>query len=486
MRPVRLRWQLAAGMALVALTLMGAATVILAARSDDLRRTEATIGVQRDAEVLAAQVEPRLETNRPFGQLLTSTGSRLAEVVDGAGRRLAGDDFAGEPRIADAVSDAINEIGVSSLDDDRGGVAVAGRAIGIEPVLVDDELRGVIVVGEDLPQRHGWRSLYGMDALAAGLLAMAAAALGWWLAGRITRPLQHLTDQARALVLGSPARSGRGAPRPHIAEVAVLSAAFDDIASRIAHERSSRDHIDGELRRLSHEMRTPLTTLRLRLDDRLDIADESEGQRCGRADAPVIVGQLDRLDRLGDELSRLRLQRDEFSVVDVSVTAQAVVSRLRPLADWGRVELTVDSRAPSRAALTFADPVASADAIANVVGNAIKFSPRNGRVRVRVLANPDGVCVEVADTGPGIAAPLRSVIVHAGVRVLGRHHVVGTGQGLAIVAATLDRCGGRLELTDNPGGGALVRLLFPHPAIERSPLPGREADIRPSQPAHAV
>jgi len=95
------------------------------------------------------------------------------------------------------------------------------------------------------------------------------------------------------------------------------------------------------------------------------------------------------------------------------------------------------------------------------VENAIKYSTRGSSVVVRVHRQDDWCVVEVTDRGPGIAPEHRDMILRPGVRVVGPNHVRGTGQGLAIVAATLDRHGGRLEIGDAAGGGAVIRLMLP-------------------------
>jgi signal transduction histidine kinase len=270
--------------------------------------------------------------------------------------------------------------------------------------------------------------------------------MGWWLAGRITRPLQHLTEQARSLVL-----SGAAQPPPasRITEVAVLGSALDLVGGRIRSEAERRDELELDLRRLSHEMRTPLTTIRLRLDD-LDAIDAHTLE--------VVGGQLDRMDRLAAQLSKLRHTRPEGETVDLGTLARVAVNRLRPLAEWGRVEIRLIADSPVEVVV---ERAAVEDAISNVVENAIKYSQRGSPVGVRVERRDDWCVVEVTDRGPGIAPEYRETILRPGVRITGPQNVRGTGQGLAIVAATLDRHGGRLEISDATGGGTVLRLLLP-------------------------
>ncbi len=461
MRTHRLRWQLAAGQALLALALLIGGTFVLANRTDNLRRTEATVGADHDAEVLAEQLAPKLAEHRKIDEELTSSDTRKVELTDVDGHHLSGDVLSSDPRIVAAVARSIDNLDPTAGSD---GIEVSGWAVGIQPVVHADELLGVVVVAEPAPSRRGWRQLYGLDPIAAAVLALLAAAMGWWLAGRITRPLARLTDGARSVLL-----SGTTDPLPpsRITEIAVLGAAFEHLAGGIRREASSRHELEVDLRRLSHELRTPLTTIRLQLDALSDTDDEAESPPTSavtsRTDETlgVINGQLDRLDRLSEQLSQLRHARPEATSVDLGHIAAAAVDRLRPLAEWGRIDLQLVTHGdtPVRAERDSLE-----DAISNLVENAIKHSPRASRVTVTTQGR-DGWCtLEVIDAGPGLAAGLRDVILRPGVRVVGSTIARGTGQGLAIVASTLDRLGGRLEIADAPGGGALIRMVLPHDA----------------------
>ena len=459
MRTHRLRWQLAAGQALLALALLIGGTIILANRTDNLRRSEATVGADHDAEVLAEQLGPKLADHRRIDEELTSSASRQVELTDVDGHHLSGDELASDPRIAAAIARSIDNLDPATGSD---GTAVGHWAVGIQPVVHDDELLGVVVVAEPAPSRRGWRQLYGLDPIAAAVLALLAAAMGWWLAGRITRPLSRLTDGARSVLL-----SGTTDPLPpsRITEIAVLGTAFEHLANGIRREESSRQELELDLRRLSHELRTPLTTIRLQLDALSDLDDEAEppspSAGTSRTDETldVINGQLNRIDRLSEQLSQLRHARPQATAVDLGHIAAAAVDRLRPLAAWGRVDLQLATHGDTS---VLAERDSLEDAISNLVENAIKHSPRASRVGVTSVGR-DGWCtLEVTDSGPGIAAGLRDVILRPGVRVVGPTILRGTGQGLAIVASILDRLGGRLEIADAPGGGAAIRMVLPH------------------------
>ena len=450
MKTHRLRWQLALAQATLALGLLLGGTVVLASNTDDLRRAEAAAGAQRDAAVLAAQVGPRLAAGRAIDAILATSASaeRKVQVVDPNGQSLGGDDLITLPHISDAVDEALNDI---SATPDEKGIGDGAAAIGIQPILVDDELEGVVVVTEVAPARRGWRELYGLDPWAAALLCAVAAAAGWWLAGLITKPLARLTDQARGLLLSG---ASPLAPSARITEVAVLGTAIERVGTKFAHESFVREQMEIDLRRIAHELRTPLTTIRLRLDELSDAdvhADDSELLNS-------VGGQLDRLDRLASQVSQLRHLGQEMVDVDVGKMATVVIARLRPVADWGRTELQLSMRADVH---ILAESDAFEDALSNVIENAIKHSPRGGRVRVVVGVREDEAVIEIGDVGPGIAPGLRDLVIRPGVRFTGSNRVPGTGQGLAIVAAAIDRIGGALELEDVVPHGTLVRMVLP-------------------------
>ncbi len=172
----------------------------------------------------------------------------------------------------------------------------------------------------------------------------------------------------------------------------------------------------------------------------------------------MILGQLDRLERLGNDLDEIRLDRVATSAVDLVAVVADTANRLRPLADWARIDLRVDATGP---VVVDGEAGPLGDVVVNLIENGLKYTPPGGQVRASVCDSADAAQIEVADTGPGIAAELVDTIVRPGVRASGDRTVPGSGQGLAIVAATVDRHGGTLELASTPTGGALIRVTLP-------------------------
>jgi signal transduction histidine kinase len=110
-----------------------------------------------------------------------------------------------------------------------------------------------------------------------------------------------------------------------------------------------------------------------------------------------------------------------------------------------------------------------AQTIANLVDNAIKYTPEGGTVRVRTVAGPEPA-LEVADDGPGIAPELREKALERFVRLQPDRSTPGNGLGLALVAAVAKLHGARLELADNAPGLKVVLRFRPAPALRAGAL----------------
>ena len=462
MRPIRLRWRLAASHAVLALVLVVFAGYRIEQKSRDASRAQATAGVERDAAVLAARAARVFKLTGSLADLIDDEnhGSRQAAIVSLDGGVLAGPPLTRDLRVQAAVQHVLRVGDPTTTSVRRGSVVAAS------PVVVDDVVSAVALESENVPNQSIGLAAQALSDWRGVAIVLAAALIGWFLAGRISRPIVALTEQARRVALG---HHEFDVPDSSLPEVATLAAAIAGISLR---ERKL-DDTDGErrqmlralARRLSHQLRTPLSILRLRLDD-LEDAGLSTDRRALVAD--VMSRQIDLLDELGDQLAPMDPMHWELTKapVDLSALVARVVARNRPLARWGGISLRVEHY--TRSAVVVGDENLLEDAVANVVQNAVKFTPHGGRIVVQIDIMPDSATVVVTDSGPGIQSGERSLILHPGVRGSAGSLAGGTGHGLALVADTLDRHGGHLEFDSARGGGAVVRLVLPidadHPA----------------------
>jgi signal transduction histidine kinase len=457
MRRLRLRWQLAASHAVLAIVLVAIAGNRIGAQAVRADRDHATAIAERDADVLAARSSRMVSDVDLLQEVLTDEqqGSRRAEFVSIDSAVKVGSDLAGSGPGATAAARVLTGGSPTIVQ------ASADDVIAASPVVVDSSLVGVALVAETVASHASWLGVFGRSGWIGGLVVIMAGLAGWFLAGVWSRPISALTDDVRGIALGSPiTASTRGA----IPEVDTLAAAIDGIAGR---ERRRVD-LDAEhatslrmlARQLSHQLRTPLTVLRLRLDDLSDPELPPEDRDVLTA---VVGDQIDQLDRLGEQLAGLDPTRWELDRrhVDVGAVVADVVRRNRPLARWGAVTLALEDPSAAAEATAWADPGVLDEAVANVIQNAIKYTPRGGRIDVSVQRARSEVVVTVSDTGPGIAAHEREHVLRSGGRGAASSIAPGTGHGLSVVTDAAQRHGGRVELADTPGGGATVRIVLP-------------------------
>jgi len=309
---------------------------------------------------------------------------------------------------------------------------------------------------------------FGVSSWLGILIVVFAAIVGWILASVLSRPIARLTDDVRQFALGAdlPATGPHAMP-----EVDTLTAAIHGIAERGRRDRSTdtdqRAALQSLSRRLSHQLRTPLTVLRLRLDA---LADPSLEPQRRAILVNVVADQIDRLDVLGEELATLDPTRWDLHLeaVDLALLVREIVQRNEPLANWGGVHIQMNG-AMRAGSTVLVDRRLVDDAVTNVVQNAIKYTPRGGRIDVAVECQAKEITVTVGDTGPGIRASERAHVLRSGVRGSARGLAPGTGHGLGLAADALQRHDGRVDLDETPGGGTIVRLILPTSALDPPP-----------------
>jgi signal transduction histidine kinase len=149
--------------------------------------------------------------------------------------------------------------------------------------------------------------------------------------------------------------------------------------------------------------------------------------------------------------------REAMTPVQLPALVAGMTELYEPLAEEKGIALEV---APSGVATIQGNKSLISQALANLLDNAIKYTPAGGAVRVAVEDTPSGVAVVVADNGPGIAADDRARVVERFVRLEASRNSPGTGLGLSLVAAVARMHDAKLELADN-NPGLRATLLFP-------------------------
>jgi len=294
-----------------------------------------------------------------------------------------------------------------------------------------------------------WRPFLGSLALAGVGGALLAVVLSYLLARRLTRPIAELSDATRRLTSGE---SGVAVPIRGNDELSDLGSAFNVMSGELERARESQRRF---LESVSHELKTPLTSIRGYAEALSEHAVPAS--EAGR----VIAAEANRLERLVlDLLDLARFRRAGFSVarepVDLAAVAEETVERHSPRARELSVAL---SSASTARACAIGDPDRILQATSNLIENALRLTPAGGCVTIE--ARPGQITVR--DTGPGLSP---ADVPHAFERFYlhGRYRSergVGSGLGLAIVEELLAAMGGTAHVSSAPGEGAEFTLRLP-------------------------
>ncbi len=284
--------------------------------------------------------------------------------------------------------------------------------------------------------------------IASGVAALLAAAVAALLARRLTQPLRRLGAAAGELAAG---RSPEPVPREGTEELDELALAFNGMSEQLA---LARDAERGVLLSISHDLRTPLTSIR-------GYAEGIEDGTIEPGEAAAVVGrEAGRLERqVGDLLALARLRQGVLEVrsepVDLAAVAREAEERLRPRAREAGVEVRVEGRpAPATG-----DHGRALQVVTNLLDNAIRVSPRAAAVTIAAAPGELRVC----DRGPGIPeAELPQAFERFHLRARsGNGSPEGAGLGLAIVRELTEAMGGTVAAENLPGGGARFTVRLP-------------------------
>jgi heavy metal sensor kinase len=340
----------------------------------------------------------------------------------------------------------------TALEDGTRVVRVSRRyAVDGHPVLIR------LAYSEE-PIFHSLWSLLGAAAVMFPVLIAAAASAGFRMSRQVLEPVQRLTMQAERI------NSSRLHERIPVSgtgdEIDYLAEVFNQTLARL-------DQSFRQLRQFTsdaaHELRTPLTAIR----SVGEVGLMRDGTREEYRDlAASMIEEVNRLTGLLDQL--LTISRADagaiqmnFAVVDLPDLARQAAELLEPLAEEKGQDLVLVHDDGARVK---GDPAILRQAVINVLHNAIKYSPRGGKISIRVEnARPDSVAIAVEDSGPGIAPE------HAA-RIFDRFYRVdegrardegGFGLGLSIAQWAVRVHGGTIGVTSHSGTGSTFRITLP-------------------------
>jgi signal transduction histidine kinase len=349
------------------------------------------------------------------------------------------------------------------------GVAVSGRLLlhtidstRLQPserqALADHATKLNTAIGQfqraDTFSRYYYAGLGILILLLGAAFLYASVRFGGHLSRQLSRPIEELigwTGNIRRMEPLPPDRPPRGAP-----EFAALRTALREMA--VGLERAQAQEIEAErlrafretARRVAHEMRNPLTPIRLAI---AQLAGSAGAEHRDAID--VLAAESDRLEQLAREFTEFgRLPEGPAAPVDFTELLAELARTTLP--STMRARLQLDPATP--VLLGHYDPLRRA--FSNILRNAAEACGEQGDLEITAAPdNGGGVRIEIRDHGPGVPASMAE-------RVFDPYFTAkagGTGLGLALVKQTIEMHGGTITLTETPGGGAtfLVRMAAP-------------------------
>jgi len=387
----------------------------------------------------------------------STTKGFLYLVMDARGAPVSGD-IAKSPVTTPPPGQAWTSF---NLTEDEGGTSARRPARGFEERLSDGEL---LFVGADVGEAQSY-VVKILDALwgAAALVIVLGLAGGAFIAGDVARNMNALNEVISA------ARTGDLAARAKVRgagdELDELAGGLNDMLERLERSIAGLRHAGDAI---AHDLRSPLTRLRTRMEAAMIEAE------AGRGDPEAALRQaLDDVDGVlrtfGAVLAIARLeaaaQPPDQTSFDVAEMAADVAELYEPLSEDKGLDFEAEliSGLKVRGNREFI-----AQALANLLDNALKYTPAGGAVMLRVRRRASGeIELSVTDTGPGVPEADRERVVERFVRLENSRNAPGAGLGLSLVAAVARVHRGRLEIDEGPGcvdgkgPGLRVALVLP-------------------------
>lgn len=447
-----LRLRLLAAFAYVLVLVLVALEIPLALSLSSRVDAEVRSQASAQAQIVAAAASARLGEQSQLDRLVRRTGRDLGArviVVDARGRLLADSatsevapvSYRTRPEIQEALA------GVPSQGRRRSDTLGEELLFTAVPMLDDGRRVGAVRVTQSVEEVGARARRNVLVLVGVGLVALALGlALAWVLAGSLARPLRGLAQTARRVEGGELDARAEVTGASEQRDVAL---AFNDMTERLARSLAAQREFVANA---SHQLRTPLTGLRLRIEAAgAKTSDPAVERELGAAEA-----EIERLTRLLNALLLLAREGDRPELrapTSLRDACEAALERWAPRAAESGHELVLASAPDARVRARDEDVAIMLD---NLLENALVYAPAGTRV---VLTWEGSGRFSVLDEGPGIAPGEERTVFERFRR--GRSEQPGTGLGLAIVETLARRWGGSASLRTRPGGGAQAEVVLP-------------------------
>jgi signal transduction histidine kinase len=453
----RITLAFALGTLLVSAVLAGATLGLTRENLLDQREAAATVRTYQNARSASLQLpgpagselQPASNPSDVLASLPTSSGSNPVLEVDGSW-------YARVPELGEDVIPAelreMVQSGQAALMrfDHEGSTQLV---VGVPLESIDGAYFEIV----SLDELENTLESISISLLAAALLAtMAGAAVGWWAARRVLRPLRGVSDAAQALASG---KLETRVEASDDADLATLADSFNDMAVALE-ERIQRDARFAS--NVSHELRSPLMTLAASIEVLQNQRDDMPVR--ARAALDLMVADIERFQQLVEDL--LEISRFDAGVMHLDLEEVRVDELvLQAVASSTDVDVPVDIDAGLAGVVVKADKRRLSRVIANLLDNAAKYG--DGATRVELRRHGDAVLIAVEDDGPGVPPEDRESIFYRfnrGTSAGHRRGIDGVGLGLSLVAEHIRLHGGLVWVEDRADGEQGARFVIELPA----------------------
>ncbi len=269
------------------------------------------------------------------------------------------------------------------------------------------------------------------------------------------RPLKQLIKATEEVKAGN-FKVQLPCERTPVSEMGHLMESFNEMVRELdGTELLRNDFINN----FSHEFKTPIVSIRgfareIRHGD-LDLARRQEY-------AEIIAEEADRLAKLSSNILELsRLENQQFVTDRAQFYLDEQLRRCILLQEAAWTEQEIEMIPELEEVRYYGNEELMSHIWTNLIGNAVKFTPKGGVVRVRLFAEAETVTVEIIDTGEGMSEDVRSHIFEKFYQGDPSHHGKGYGIGLTMAHRAVELCEGRIEVESTPGGGSTFRVILP-------------------------
>jgi two-component system, OmpR family, sensor kinase len=336
------------------------------------------------------------------------------------------------------------------------------------PLVYDGTTRGVFVIANFTQgERDEIESAIRVEAVVSALVLSVVILIAWFVAGRLLRPVQELTETAEAI---SDSDLTRRIPVQGDDEISRLARTFNEMLDRLEESfTAQRRFIDDA----GHELRTPITIVR----GHLDLLGEDPEER--QETMALVSDELSRMARIVDDLLLLaKAQQPDFIRIEPVELADLTTELLAKGRTLGPRAWQLDACAEG---IIHADPQRVTQAMLNLARNAVEHTVPGAEIGLGSAWAEVGVRLWVRDTGTGIDPAEHERVFDRFARGPSGRRSDGAGLGLSIVRTIATAHGGQVELESTPGQGATFTIVLPGTPPSEAPTEIAVTTVRPGE-----